>query len=693
MLKGSKKSSFALFFTTICIIVPVAAILTLGIVFFTNMYSMAQKQIISNMGTTMNHLRDTITYKFDTWVSFIQYVGIGVAPLMAQEPVDEETQDTIRHYFIRMASTRPDLLLVYCSGNGVWNQGGYAIFHSDFRPAPDWNNTIRAWFTDAKKNGRQIAFAEPYLDVATYELVTSVSMNVYDDSGRDVGVVAEDISINFLDALLSENALPQQQTFFLNNAGLYITHPDAKAILNRNFFTDFGLEQYRQRILSSASFVHLDNEVFIYSVSIPVVGWTLVSTTPVSVVFAEVNRILFRMLLIGLGLLIITAVIMFILVVNYVTKPIMEIVKVANALADMQFDTQIAINRRDEIGELQEALNTIQDNLQRKMHDLNSEQMGKQLNIAENLKKAITSSSEGLVVITGDVDLVEHKSQAQLESVVQTAAAVEDIVSHSNSLEEAVETQVHTIALSSESIEQMVKDTEAVRSIVQQARQSTDTLSNSSKAGRKMLDRLTEELSHITAQSVFLEEANATLVNIAAQTNILAMNAAIEAAHAGESGRGFAVVAGEIRKLAESSDKESASISNEIKKMRVGIGNIQEASVETVKTMGSMFQEVTDMGSSFETVNNAVEAQVENGTRVLEALSALQGTTDQVRNGSGEIQKRSGVIYKTVESLKGISEEVNESVENVQKVSKEIAKSLGIAQKIADGRYLMPPSE
>jgi methyl-accepting chemotaxis protein len=206
-----------------------------------------------------------------------------------------------------------------------------------------------------------------------------------------------------------------------------------------------------------------------------------------------------------------------------------------------------------------------------------------------------------------------------------------------------------------------------------------------------MLTQLTEELAHIAQQSAFLEEANTTLVNIASQTNILAMNAAIEAAHAGETGRGFAVVAGEVRKLAESSSKESVSISNEIKKMRAGIEKIRQVSDHTVNTLQNMFTEVTDMGFSFTTVTKAVEAQAASGGEILEAITILRETTEQVHQGSSEIQKRSGLIYKAVENLKSISDEVSENFRDVQRASKDITISLDITQKIAEGRFLMKP--
>ncbi|GHU29333.1 hypothetical protein FACS1894172_00220 [Spirochaetia bacterium] len=398
-------------------------------------------------------------------------------------------------------------------------------------------------------------------------------------------------------------------------------------------------------------------------------------------------------LAITLSLAIIFAGILAFFIASSITKPIKEIAHIAYTLSNLDFDISFSKFRKDEIGTMQHALFTIRDNLQKKMFSISNEQLAKQLNISHSLNNAIKDSSEGLILISSSIESVKQKAEVQRDSVKQTFISVEGIAGRIRSLELTVEAQDTHLGRSGDSISHLVTDIDSVRSITGQAQINAEHLSDASKAGRKKLELLSESLVRVAEHSAVLEDANIVLANIAAQTNILAMNAAIEAAHAGEAGKGFSVVASEIRKLAESSTKESEAISTQIKEMREYINRIWQVSQDTTGTLQGMFAEITNIEAAFANVNNAVEMQIAHGSEVLESVEELKNTARQVRAGSDEINKESRLIIRAVQALEDAAQEVTGAVNNVRDASARITTSLAVAQKVAEGQYLFTKDE
>ncbi|MDR2484033.1 MAG: methyl-accepting chemotaxis protein [Treponema sp.] len=675
------RKSFAALFTGVCLTIIVLTMAVLSLAFILNLRSITTEQIRQNAGESVARSRDNIASRLEKYQELLHNTACGVSSLFKQGGVP--SADLIE-YFDRVREPNPDITTLYYSNNIPWfEEGGFVAVSPAWITPPDWDNTRRSWFTNAKQAGSKPVFTEPYIDAFTGDITISISMTVFNEKQEDLGVAAIDVLVNDLGSFLKAvAAIPGQEMFLLNKEGLFISHSDINAVMNKNFFTETGLERYKQQALSSPSFIEMDDEVFIYASAIPNTDWILVSTIPVKTIFAEVNAMIARLIAVGLGLLAAAGVIAVIFTHRMLTVPIREVKQVAGALADMDFTVDIQKFRTDEIGEMQQALIKIRNSLRKGIDDLNQSHFAKISETYNRLKVVIAESSDSLNVITGNLDAMKNETEAQTESVARTSGAMDEIAGSIDSLNTAVRTQAAHIGESSAAIEQMVASIGSIRTVAGKVGKTTGALGKSSAAGHTMLLKLAEEVSRMHEQSATLQNANKTIADIAGQTNILAMNAAIEAAHAGESGKGFGVVASEIRKLAELAGKESEGISAEIKKLEQAIKRIGGVSQETVAAMDTIFTGIKDLDGSFGEVNHAVEEQAAGGSRILAALKTIQDMTGQVRDGMETIRRQSGLIHEEMEKLRHTSGEVTGRAREVRLAGGSIASFLEQAKAI-----------
>jgi methyl-accepting chemotaxis protein len=205
----------------------------------------------------------------------------------------------------------------------------------------------------------------------------------------------------------------------------------------------------------------------------------------------------------------------------------------------------------------------------------------------------------------------------------------------------------------------MVANIQSVTRTLLQNEENVNELNAASEAGRLSLQEVSRDIQEIARESAGLLEINLVMQTIASQTNLLSMNAAIEAAHAGEAGKGFAVVADEIRKLAENSGKQSKIISSVLKKIKDAIDVITRSTNAVLDKFQAINDRVRIVSDQESNIRNAMEEQGAGSQQILDAISKLNDLTYKVKQGSTEMLEGSREVIKESQSLERVTQHVS----------------------------------
>ena len=299
-------------------------------------------------------------------------------------------------------------------------------------------------------------------------------------------------------------------------------------------------------------------------------------------------------------------------------------------------EEKIDIISRDELGFLMNALNNFQTITANLLNRIITES-GFLTNLGHTLSTNMNQTASAVYEISANIDSVKQQTLTQAASVTETAATVEEIIRTIKQLNGSIENQVESIAQSSSAIEEMTAN---VSSVTQTLAKTDETIQNLAAAtidGRDTIVNSVTVTQKIAEESGGLIEASNVIQHIASQTNLLAMNAAIEAAHAGEAGKGFAVVADEIRKLAEESSAQGKSITETLKVLSVQIEGLSVSAKSAEEKFGLIFSLSDQVKNMSHGLMGSMREQEQGNREILTAIKTITDVTAEVQSGSREM--------------------------------------------------------
>jgi methyl-accepting chemotaxis protein len=567
----------------------------------------------------------------------------------------------------------------------IFDNQGKQVFIMQHGKVGKPNDLSSREYIQAAMAGKEGYSSAPTKSLATGKLIVSVTTPVTDASGKVLGGIGMSYSLDqFITSFIETTRIGKTgYPLIISPKGVVVAHPDASLLL-KDLSTEPGIRDMLRAPKGEGSFTQNGTEKMISWTQVPQWNWVLGFVMNSDEVAATAKTQRNSMLLLG-GLAILVLIAVTLLALDRIAvRPLKQLEQYASAVASGNLNSSLGLRLQNEIGKLADSLRTMVGSLEKKIAEADEKTRDANEATAQAAKARQDAEAAQAAAESAKTEGMLQAAQ-QLEGVVEiVSSASAQLSAQIEQSSQGAQEQSRRVGETATSMEEMRATVLEVARNAEQAATSADNAKTKAQDGATLVTKvvngirdaqehalgLKTEMTSLGQQAEGIGQVLNVISDIADQTNLLALNAAIEAARAGEAGRGFAVVADEVRKLAEKTMTATTEVGQAIQGIQNGtknnIGNVQKV---------------------VETIDTATNLAGQSGDALQEIVALVERSSEQVRSIATASEEQSAAteeISRSVEAVNTISSDLSDTMQQSSQAVTELAGQAQVLKGLID---------